>query len=95
MSGIVWPSEVYRAVIADARDALRDAEEDRDRWQVHAQADHAALGRAWSCIGSWTEVAGRWPDDLGLTATGLHLPTLRACAAALQARIIEQEESDD
>jgi hypothetical protein len=41
------------------------------------------------------EVAGRWPDDLGLTATGLHPPTLRACTAALQARIIEQEESDD
>jgi len=91
---IVWPSEVYRAAIADGLDAVRAAEADRDRWQEHAQLDHAALGRAWSCASSWAEVADRWPDDLGLAATGLHMPTLRACAAALRARIIDDPEQE-
>lgn len=70
---VVWPAEVYRAVIADQRDRADRAE--------------AALDRARSCITDWTDHASRWPDDLGRKATGLDPATLRACAAALAGRI--------
>lgn len=70
-----WPCDTRRALDAAGS------------WREHAELDCAALGRAWACGTAWDDVAGRWPDGLGLTAAGLHPETLRACAAALRDRV--------
>lgn len=68
---------------------LMRVREERDGWRDHAEADCAALKRAWHQASAWEEVARRTPGDLGrsLLGPGMDPDTLLTCAQAVKAAI--------